>query len=194
MIDELVNHNSTEIDHLLSTAIFSMLEGAVLYSAFAFLKHFQSQGKNKLLNVVRGINFSAIDENLHAIGGAMLFQAHLKEADLSSAELDKLNQTITKYAQIILEHEELIIDKIFEKGEISGISKDDLKTFVKSRLNICSENLGLEKLFNINTNPISEWFYNGINNYQFLDFFSGMGREYQRDWDETKFIWGNTNV
>ncbi len=43
-----------------SLAVFSMMEGAVLYSSFAFLKHFQSQGKNKLLNIVRGINFSLI--------------------------------------------------------------------------------------------------------------------------------------
>lgn len=38
---------------------FTFSEGAILYSSFAFLKHFQSQGKNKLLNVVSGINFSA---------------------------------------------------------------------------------------------------------------------------------------
>ena len=37
----------------------AMIEGVVLYSNFAFLKHFQSQGKNKITNIVRGINFSA---------------------------------------------------------------------------------------------------------------------------------------
>jgi ribonucleotide reductase beta subunit family protein with ferritin-like domain len=48
---------------LFSLASFSMVEGAILYSSFAFLKHFQARGKNKLLNVVRGINFSVRDEN-----------------------------------------------------------------------------------------------------------------------------------
>ena len=42
----------------LSLAVFSMMEGCVLYSSFAFLKHFQSNGKNKLSNLVAGINFS----------------------------------------------------------------------------------------------------------------------------------------
>ena len=45
-------------DDMVSVATFSLVEGVILYSAFGFLKHYQSQGKNKLMNVVRGINFS----------------------------------------------------------------------------------------------------------------------------------------
>lgn len=48
--------NENELEAL---GAFTFGEGAILYSSFAFLKHFQSQGKNKLLNVVSGINFSA---------------------------------------------------------------------------------------------------------------------------------------
>jgi len=50
-------------DDLFSVAVFSLVEGAILYSSFAFLKHFQTKGKNKLLNTIRGINFSVRDEN-----------------------------------------------------------------------------------------------------------------------------------
>ena len=43
-------------------------------------------------------------------------------------------------------------------------------------------------MFEVTYNPIADWFYDGINNYQFIDFFSGgAGREYQRDWDEDGF-------
>ena len=35
--------------------MLALAEGVILYSSFAFLKHFQSQGKNKILNIVRGI-------------------------------------------------------------------------------------------------------------------------------------------
>lgn len=45
-------------DPLRSVGAFSMIEGAVLYSSFAFLLHFQAKGKNKLNNVCRGIKFS----------------------------------------------------------------------------------------------------------------------------------------
>jgi len=57
-IGDMIKHEN----NLVSLAAFSMVEGAVLYSSFAFLKHFQSVGKNKLINVVRGINFSVRDE------------------------------------------------------------------------------------------------------------------------------------
>lgn len=38
--------------------VLALTEGAILYSSFAYLKHFQSNGKNKINNIVRGINFS----------------------------------------------------------------------------------------------------------------------------------------
>lgn len=50
-------------DDLVSIGMFSLVEGVALYANFSFLKHFQSQGKNKLMNLVRGINFSLRDEN-----------------------------------------------------------------------------------------------------------------------------------
>lgn len=60
---EFIDSCISSKDDLFSVGTFSMVEGGILYSAFAFLKHFQSKGKNKLLNVVRGINFSVRDEN-----------------------------------------------------------------------------------------------------------------------------------
>lgn len=178
-------------DDLLSTAVFSIVEGAVLYSSFAFLKHFQSNGKNKLLNVVRGINFSAIDENLHAQGGAWLFKTALEERkpQMSGLQLVELQAAIDKAAREVYEHECYIIDMIFSHGKIEGITEIQLKHFVESRINICLKNLGYEPIFIVKYNPIEDWFYSGINNYQMVDFFSGVGREYQRDWDEESFVW-----
>jgi ribonucleoside-diphosphate reductase beta chain len=162
--------------------LFSMLEGAVLYSSFAYLKHFQSQGKNKLLNIVRGINFSVRDENLHAEAGAWLY----KEAKDSLALDPKI---IYEIAKTIYEHEEVIISKIFEKGKIPGITAHQLENFTKSRINKCLHNLGFDKLFEVDYNPISEWFYKGINDFNFNDFFTGQGREYSRGWSEQGFTW-----
>jgi ribonucleotide reductase beta subunit family protein with ferritin-like domain len=63
----------------LSLAVFSMMEGCILYSSFAFLKHFQSNGKNKLSNLVAGINFSVRDENIHHEAGAWLLRTYMVE-------------------------------------------------------------------------------------------------------------------
>lgn len=186
---EFIEQSIDSRDDLLSLAIFSMVEGAVLYSSFAFLKHFQSEGKNKLMNVIRGINFSVRDENLHSIAGAYCFKLKLKELNLSDKEFEILKSKINESALHLYEHESRIIDMIFEKGKIEGITDTQMKNFVKSRINLCLKELGLDKLFDVDYNPIADWFYDGINGLQFNDFFTGIGASYNRNWSETEFIW-----
>lgn len=186
-IDEQLN--SPDILH--SLGVFSMVEGAILYSNFAFLKHFQSQGKNKMLNVVRGINFSVRDENLHNEGGAWLFRTLLKESNLSDYETDKLFENIRDAAKHIREHEHRIIAKMFTKGPIDGITQIQMNNFIDSRINLCLKKIGIDKLFDVTYNPIAEWFYKGINSYTFHDFFTGTGNQYNRKWDESKLGWTN---
>lgn len=191
-VDKLVEGESdSELDQLVSTGAFSMVEGGVLYSSFAFLKHFQSQGKNKALNTVRGINFSAVDENLHCVGGSGLFQKHKEELGLNEEEEKYVEDKLKDIAQKIFEHESRIVDMIFEKGTIEGITDVQLKHFVESRINLCMRNLGYNNMFKVPYNPIADWFYDGLNSYQYIDFFTGQGREYQRDWDIEGFSWKN---
>lgn len=169
----------------IALAHLSVAEGVILYSSFAFLKHFQSQGKNKLLNVVRGINFSARDENLHSIGAAWLFNKVIEDG----YKVKNLENRVYKAFKVAYEHECAIIDKIFEKGEIEGITQLQMKNFVQSRCDSVLKSLGFEPIFKPTYNPISKWFYSGINNFQYNDFFTGQGREYSRNWEESNFVW-----
>ena len=179
-VEELLAHE----DPLLAIGAFSMIEGAVLYSAFAFLLSFQAKGKNKLTNVCRGIKMSVRDENLHAIAGAHLFN-QIKTETGRDAPVKELIKAATQ----IKVHEHEIIDMLFEKGEMEGITKEQMKIFVNSRINLCLENLGIEKQFDEEHNVIADWFYEMINAVQFNDFFSGIGSEYNRNWDEGGFTW-----
>lgn len=176
-------------DDLYSLGAFSMVEGAILYSSFAFLKHFQSKGKNKLLNIVRGINFSVRDENLHSMGGAWAFKELKDQMDLSGEQESKLEETLREAARKLYEHEVRIIDMIFSAGDIEGVTELQMKNFVQSRINECLAQLGYEKEYEVTYNPVKEWFYDGINGFQFNDFFSGMGASYHRNWDATAFTW-----
>lgn len=198
VLKERVEHISSIIDHkddLVSLGAFSMVEGAILYSSFAFLKHFQSQGKNKIMNVVRGINFSVRDENIHSVAGAWSFKYKMKELEkiYDKETLDKYKAEVEgilrEMARKIYEHESLIIAMLFEKGEVKGITAHQLENFVQSRLNECLKELGFDKEYDVKYNPIAEYFYKGINDFQFNDFFTGQGREYNRDWDEAGFTW-----
>lgn len=192
-IDSMVDHE----DDLVSLGAFSMVECAILYSSFAFLKHFQARGKNKLLNVVSGINFSVRDENLHGEGGAWAFKQLLAEKLEAGHEVDvaELQQCLVDVAHKLFEHESIIIDKIFEKGEIEGVSADDMKKFVKGRLNICMSNLDMHPVFNDTDSVTATWFYKDINMVKFGDFFVSVSSEYNRSWKEGGFKWRpNTNV
>ena len=83
-LTDRMNHVESIIsskDDLLSLGAFSIVEGAVLYSAFAFLKHYRVGGKNLFKHVISGINFSVRDENLHAEGGGWLFRTHKSELE-----------------------------------------------------------------------------------------------------------------
>lgn len=188
-ISEIINDE----DDLVSLAGFSMVEGAILYSAFAYLKHYQSQGKNKLMNVVRGINFSTRDENIHSLAGAWSFKLKKHQRNLTPDQEEKLHKRILECAHTLYEHEKEIAKMTFEKGKVDGITETQVVHFVESRINECLVQLGYPKMFEVKYNPIAEWFYNGINNYTFNDFFSGMGNQYHRNWDETAFVWNTEN-
>lgn len=174
-LDNLLGHK----DIAKALGAFTFGEGAILYSSFAFLKHFQSQGKNKLLNVVAGINFSARDEALHSEAAGWLFQQYAHEAEL---DLDIYEAYFGEIAVQVLEHEIAIIDKLFEKGDIEGITKKQMIAFVKSRIDVCMKNMGFSPIYRVPYNPIGEWFYKGINGYAMNDFFVSVGNQYQRNW------------
>ena len=188
---EFLENTLSVKDDLRALGCFTFGEGAILYSSFAFLKHFQSQGKNKLINVVSGINFSARDENLHAEAAAWLFRTLLSEqkadGEITAEYEEELNQDSLEAAECVLEHEKAIIRKIFDKGTIDNITDVQLEHFAMSRINLCLRNLGYDNLYKVDYNPISDWFYKGNNGYSQIDFFNSQGNQYDRNWDAQGF-------
>ncbi len=177
-------------DLLESIGTFAMQEGGILYANFAFLKHFQAQGKNKMRNLVAGIDFSERDEGqLHHMGGCWLFKTLLTESKLSPEDQQVLYEKLYTVADTLREHEHKICDMIFEKGRIEGITAHQLKNFVDSRLDLCLSNLGLEVKYKPNSNPIGEWFYLSASQTKIHDFFVNVGNQYHRAWKEDKFVW-----
>jgi len=178
-------------DDLRALGGFTFGEGAVLYTSFAYLKHFQTAGKNKMLNVVSGINFSARDEALHSEAAGWLFRTlkdELKAAgELSEEDEVALYEDMKLAGETVLEHERRIIEKIFEKGKVEGITAKQLEAFAKSRINVCMRNMGYENMYKVDYNPINDTFYKSINGYAMTDFFSSVGNQYQRNWSEQGF-------
>jgi ribonucleoside-diphosphate reductase beta chain len=170
----------------MSLAVFSMMEGCVLYSSFAFLKHFQSNGKNKLSNLVAGINFSVRDENIHHEAGAWLFRTYIEE---NKVDKEWIRSRVYEAAKALVAHEHRIVDLLFSHGDIEGITAASMKAFVNARANICLSNLGFDGIFDETGDTVSEWFYLGISTATIHDFFARVGNQYHRKWNESKFVW-----
>lgn len=188
---EFLNSFIEDKDDRLALAVFSMMEGAILFSSFALFKSFNSNGHNLLVNFGAGINQSALDEGLHHEAGAYLFKQDLKESKLSKDEKDMLFAKIRVAALKLYEHEDAIIEKFHEKGELRGITKEQFKTFIKSRINYCLNNFGIDSIFDISneTNPVEEWFGDKIKGYIANDFFNSLGREYSSRFSENRYAW-----
>lgn len=188
-VESIVCHE----DDLVSMGAFSMVEGGVLYSAFAFLKSFQTEGNSELLNVVRGINYSVRDENLHCEAGAWAYR-QLKAEKLAAGlitrvDVNRIESSLIAAVKQLCEHEHEIVDMIFAEGEMDNINKDDLKRFINSRMNHVLALLEIYPVFTDVENTISKWFYKNINAVQFNDQFSGIGISYNNSWNKEGFLW-----
>lgn len=184
---QFIESLTREPDDAASIAGFSMIEGAVLFTAFAMIKSFRSNGRNLLANLCAGINMSALDEDLHMQGAAAIFRVQIEQEQRTPEELTLLHDKIYAHGQAIYEHECLLIDAMLAKGDIEGASREDLKVFAQSRINICLDKLGLNPMFKIKSNPIGEWFYLGMSGYQSGDFFFTALREYAKIYNVDEF-------
>src|SRR5699024_12608786 len=100
------------------TVALALLEGVVLYSTFGFFKGFNSRGYNLIPHFVSGIDASAKDENFHSIASSFLHNEckHERRAlgNHTDEEDERLRETIWKMAETHYQHENRIIDLMFE--------------------------------------------------------------------------------
>lgn len=199
-IDSIINHPNG----LIATAGFSFIEGAVLYSSFAFLKARQQNGENEIKTIVSGVNYSLADEGLHAVGAATAYR-HLEKEALEDGvyegmfgKREDVQKSIVDIAKLCYEHELRIIDMVFAEADLTDPEivkeKQSFIGFVGSRLNECLVNLGIDWFkFPTDGDTVSEWFYRGITSFVMHDFFNSLGSQYTTSWTEEDFDPDNMN-
>jgi ribonucleotide reductase beta subunit family protein with ferritin-like domain len=183
--------NDSVLDYLKTLATFTMLEGIVLYSSFSLLKSFQANGFNKIPNVVTGVDYVVIDEQIHTEGAASLYHRLIHEAELEEYRIDELQDNIINILEAVVGHEFEIIDIIFEEGDLPSVTKLSMKKFILSRANLVLEYLGIPPKYEIKDDSVSSWFYKNINAPSLVDFFNRNATSYTRDWNENKLAWVN---
>ena len=173
-----------------SLAVFSAFsEGVNLFSSFAILLNFTRFNKMKGMGQI--ISWSINDEQLHSQAGCMLFNQLVKEnPDIWT---DELKKELYDAARLTIELEDNFIDKAFELGEVQGLTKHQMKQFIRHRANEKLQEIGLKQNWrNLDKAAIDEmqWFNVLAQGVSHFDFFSGKDGSYsksQQNWDD---IWG----
>jgi ribonucleoside-diphosphate reductase beta chain len=172
-----------------SLAIFSAFtEGVNLFSSFAVLLSFKM--RNKLKGIGQIVEWSVRDESLHSEAGCWLFRQLLSE--YPEIKTDKLQEEIETAAKLALKLEFDFIDKVFELGDLENLSKEDLKNFIKHRVNTKMGDLGLKPLIpsdQIDAGALKtmKWFDAVIAGKQHTDFFANRVTNYSKghmDWSK----------
>lgn len=161
-----------------SLAIFSAFaEGCLLFSSFAVLLSFQKE--NLMKGVGQIVSFSIRDEDLHSQGGIYLFNTLCQEfPDLKT----KCEEEIIAAARLTYLLESQFLDNLFESNNIRTLTKEDLKEFVKYRINVKLNALGYKAIYNINKDAINNmsWFSSLSSGREFGDFFATRISEYSQ--------------
>jgi ribonucleoside-diphosphate reductase beta chain len=157
--------------YTLTLVLFSLfIENCSLFSQFFIIKSF-----NKHRNLFKGIDnviqSTSKEEDLHAKAGSYIVNLIKEE---NPKWFDKNFYSIIEKACLkAYSAEEQIIDWIFEKGELSFVSKQVVLEFTKNRFNQSMELIGANKPFEINKDILkhSEWFDLELNSETHTDFF-----------------------
>ena len=183
------SHDGTPDWHsrAVSLAIFSAFtEGVNLFSSFAVLLSFKM--RNLLKGVGQIVEWSVRDESLHSNAGCWLFRTLMEEHP--ELKTDKLEADIREAATAAITLEFGFIDKVFEQGDLENLSKEDLKNFIRHRVNTKMGDLGLAPLIpseDIDKGALKtmKWFDAVIAGKQQTDFFASRVTNYSKgtmDW------------
>jgi len=172
-----------------SLAVFSAFaEGVSLYSAFAVLYSFQM--RNLLKGIGQQMKWSVRDESLHSKMGCKLFR-HMCEEDKDL--LKQCKDEIIIAAIAMHDAEMKYIDKMFEMGDIENLKSNDLKQFIKKRLNEKLMELGYEAVFKYDEASADNlsWFYHLTGGHTHTDFFAIRPTDYSKanEGEDFENIW-----
>lgn len=155
-------------------------ENVNLFSQFAILRSFSSNGKNLLTNIADIIDWSQQDEKTHAACAMHLFNILVKE----NPEIwdDEFKADIYTAAKVTFDIEVNLINQIFEQGELDNLPKDVLINFMKARINQSLETMNLKGVFNINEELLKDisWFEDNFSALSHKDFFAKRPSEYTK--------------
>ena len=174
-VDFMMNSNvSTKKGMALALAKSVFNEGISLFASFVMLLNFQRFGKMKGSGKI--VEWSVRDESMHVEGIAHLFRAFC--AENATIVDNQLKKEIYEMSKKVVELEDKFIDLAYGMGEPEGLSKEDVKQYIRYIADRRLLQLGLKTNFKVKENPIPwlEWILNAADH---TNFFENRVTEYE---------------
>ncbi|MGI4957951.1 MAG: ribonucleotide-diphosphate reductase subunit beta [Janthinobacterium lividum] len=166
--------NKHEIAKTLA-AFGAFTEGLQLFASFAILLNFPRF--NKLKGMGQIVTWSVRDETLHCLSVIRLFRVFIQENPEIWTE--QLRTELTEICATIVHHEDAFIDLAFELGPVEGLDGPQVKTYIRFVADRRLMQLGLDPLYNIESNPLP-WLDDMLNAVEHANFFENRSTEYSR--------------
>ena len=166
--------NTTQRGLALALAKSVFNEGVALFASFVMLLNFQRVGKMKGMGKV--VEWSIRDESMHVEGNSKLFKAFV--AEHPKLVDNDFKKEIYGMAKDIVKLEDKFIELAYEMGDIEGLTKDEVKTYIRYITDRRLLQLGLKTNFKVKNNPLPwlEWILNGADH---TNFFENRVTEYE---------------
>lgn len=176
---------STQTGLALALAQSVFNEGMSLFSSFVMLLNFQRFGKMKGMGTI--VEWSIRDETLHVQGNSKLFREFC--AEHPRIVNDELKSKIYEMAKNAVKLEDRFIDLAYNGHEVQGLSKEEVKAYIRHIADRRLLQLGMKTKFKQKDNPLPwlDWVLNGASHDNFFEKrvteYSVVGMEGDWGWE-----------
>jgi ribonucleoside-diphosphate reductase beta chain len=156
-------------------AIYSAFtEGLQLFSSFAILLNFSRFGKMKGMGQI--VTYSIRDESLHVEAMTKLFRSFITEnVDIWT---DDFKKEIYQVCREMVKLEDKFLDLVFEMGDIQGLTKAEMKEYIRYIADRRLLQLGLKPNYGVKDNPLL-WL-DDVLGVEHQNFFEGRATTYMK--------------
>lgn len=167
-------------EYMRSILLFSLfIEHVSLFSQFLIMMSFNKH-KNLFKGISNAVEATSKEEQIHGMFGIDVINIIKEEHPewFDEALITDINEACLQAYQA----EEIIIDWIFEQGELDFLPKETVKNFIRNRLNNSLKAIGLPKLFQVDEKLLedTEWFDDEIIATKHNDFFNKRSVNYTK--------------
>jgi len=172
-LEKVVNMSKTSENREYSQAVllFSLfIEHVSLFSQFLIMMSFNKH-KNLFKGISNAVEATSKEEQIHGMFGTDLINI-IREEHPEWFD-DTHREAVRTMCIEAYQAESAIVDWIFESGELDFLSKEEIKEFIKNRLNKSLQGIGMSPVFGVDEALVekTDWFDDEVIATKHVDFF-----------------------